>query len=187
MTFVMITTQRVLLGLTLLAAAGCRHVPVKDTGRSGVSFVEPPPAPPPKNVELSTTEQTQRMQYNEARPLKPLAMPVYPPKALAAKAGWNTVGVKITVGVDGRVTNIRPSVLAMSTPGRFADDFLAAVEVALRQWKFVPAEIQQIEPIPGLDRPVNRITGREPTEAEFDLSFTFTADGQVQGMPPTGR
>jgi outer membrane biosynthesis protein TonB len=153
---------------------------VKDSGRSAVSFVEPPPAPPAKNIEVSTSEPTNRSQYNEARPIKPLVMPIYPPKALTAKAGWNTVGVKITVGVDGRVTNIRPSVLAMSTPGRFANDFRAAVEAALRQWKFVPAEIQQIEPIQGLDIPVNRITSREPTEAEFDLSFTFTAEGRVE-------
>jgi outer membrane biosynthesis protein TonB len=169
----------VLLGLLV----GCRHVPVKDTGRSAVNFVEPPPAPAAKNVEASTSEPTSRTQYNEARPIKPLAMPVYPPKALAGRAGWNTVGVKFTVGVDGRVTNIRPSILAMSTRGRFAEDFQAAVEAALRQWKFAPAEIQYIEPIPGLDIPSNRIVRAEKTETELDVSFTFTADGHVLDVP----
>ena len=61
------------------------------------------------------------------------------------------MGVNLTVDACGRVTDIRPSIVTFSSPGSFAKDFRAAVETALQQWRFVPAEIQDIEPIPGLD------------------------------------
>lgn len=91
-----------------------------------------------------------------------------------------TVGVHVTADANGRVSDIRPSILTFTTPGRFAEDFREAVEVALGQWRFVPAEIQHPEPVPGLEPASNRIIGSENPETEFELSFTFSADGFVQ-------
>jgi len=173
--------------LLLLSLTACRHVPLPvATGGSAVTFIEPPAAPPPKVGSGEIKELVSRALYIEARPIKPLALPVYPPRALAAKARQATVGVSVTVDTSGRVTDIRSSILTFSTPGPFAGDFRAAVETALHQWRFAPAESQEIEPILGLDQPASRVTRSEKVETTLELSFTFTATGGVQ-LSPTGR
>ena len=143
-------------------------------------MVRPPPAPPPKSSPSEAKEPTGISEYFEAQPINPLLMPVYPPQALAAKAGWATVGVKITVDVTGRVADIQPSMVAFSSPGPFAEAFLKAVEVALRQWSFIPAETRKREYVENKDISYFRVTQREATETEFDSMFTFTAAGGVQ-------
>lgn len=125
-------------------------------------------------------EAKDRLDYREARLNEPTVQPVYPPRALAARAGWATVGVRITVDGDGRVSDIAPSLLTLSTPGPFADDFQAAVEVAVRQWRFRPAEIIRLEKVETPDVTYNRVASRERVETHFDLAFTFTASGGVQ-------
>ena len=173
--------------LLLLGLTACRHAPAPvATGGSAVTFIEPPAAPPPKSGASEIKEAVSHTLYIEARPIKPLALPIYPAKALAAKAGQATVGVSVTVDTSGRVTDIRSSILTFSTPGPFAGDFRAAVETALRQWRFAPAESQETEPILGLDQPATRVSRSEKVETTFELSFTFTATGGVQ-LSPTGR
>ena len=151
-----------------------------------MTFIEPPAAPPPKTGSGEIKEPVNHTLYVEARPIKPLALPIYPTKALTAKAGQAMVGVNVTVDTSGLVSDIRSSILTFSTPGPFAGDFRAAVETALRQWRFAPAESQETEPILGLDQPATRVTRSEKVEATFELSFTFTAAGGVQ-LSPTGR
>lgn len=154
------------------------------TGRSSVVFVEPPAAPPPKaGATASAKESKFTDQFREARPIEPLATPVYPPRALKAKAGWATVGVKVTVDVNGRVSEVVPSMVAISTPGPFADDFLEAVRVALKQWRFRPARIEHVETVQSAQATYNRVASSENIEAQFDLSFTFTASGGVHQTP----
>ena len=172
--------------LLLLGLTACRHAPTPVAiGSSAVSFIEPPAAPP-KVGSGEIKEPVSRTLYVEARPIQPLALPIYPTKALAAKAGQATVGVNVTVDTSGQVTEIRSSILTFSTPGPFAGDFRTAVETALRQWRFAPAESQEIEPILGLDQPATRVTRSEKVETTFELSFTFTASGGVQ-LSPTER
>jgi TonB family protein len=168
-----------------LALVGCRHAPVlADTGRSSFVMIEPPPAPPPKTSSSEVKGPISSTSYSDARPIHPLLLPVYPPKALAAKAGAATVAVKVTVDANGRVTDIRPSLLSLSTPGPFADDFRAAVETALRQWRFLPAEVREVEFLEEGGTSYSRLKRSEATEAEFDLSFTFTAAGRVEQVLP---
>ena len=172
--------------LLLLGLTACRHAPTPvTTGGSAVTFIEPP-APPAKAGSGEIKEPVSRTLYVEARPIKPLILPIYPAKALAAKAGQATVGVNVTVDTSGLVSDIRSSILTFSTPGPFAGDFRAAVETALHQWRFAPAESQEIEPILGLDQPASRVTRSEKVETTLELSFTFTATGGVQ-LSPTGR
>jgi len=61
---------------------------------------------------------------------------------------------------------------------------LDAVEAAVRQWHFRPAQITQLEdaPLPG-GGSYKRVTSRESTEAQFDLVFTFTETGKVEAPP----
>lgn len=110
---------------------------------------------------------------------EPAALPVYPAVALGARAGRNVVGVHITVDARGKVSGIRPSLLAFSTPGPFAGAFQESVEAALRQWQFTPARAEEIEIVHDGDASYNRVTGSENVETEFDLQFTFLPDGTV--------
>ena len=164
-----------------LAVVGCGHAPpvALDRGTSSFAVVEPPPAPPPKaNVE--SAEPLDRGQYRQEQLVQPAALPVYPARALKAKAGRATVGVHITVDSTGRVSNIQSSMLVFSTPGPCADDFRDAVEAALHQWRFVPARIEYIETVTSNGFAYKREINSENVDAELDLSFTFTADGKVE-------
>jgi hypothetical protein len=130
---------------------------------------------------VEAVESLDRGQYRQERLMEPAALPVYPARALKAKAGRATVGVHVTVGTNGRISSIVSSMLVFSTPGPFADDFRDAVEAALHQWKFEPARIEYIEVVQGTNGFFyNKVTRTELTESDFDLSFTFTADGRVE-------
>lgn len=164
-----------------LVLAGCRNAPpaVVDSGRSSFAFVAPPVAPPPESTgEL--VQLSDRSQWYEANLMEPHAMPVYPARALQAKAGRNIVGVHIIVDVTGHVREIRMSMLVFSTPGPFAEDFRDAVELAVRQWRFTPARAVYYEIVHDGDATYNRTTRTENVETEFDLAFTFQPDGTVR-------
>jgi hypothetical protein len=119
--------------------------------------------------------------FRQAVPLKAsVVLPVYPPRALEAKAGRATVGVQVMVDTAGLVTDIGPSLLTYNTPGTYAEDFLEAVKVAVRQWRFSPAEILQMETAKSGDYTYQRIARSTKTETKLDLSFTFTATGTVE-------
>lgn len=170
----------VLLGL--LWGAGCRHAPkIQAYGSSSFRVMEPRRPPPPEPSLKDVIEPTSRANYRDAEAIHPLVMPVYPPKALAAKAGAATVGVRVTVDPGGTVVDIRPSMLAVSvTPAKFADDFREAVEMAVRQWKFEPAKVLHLETATEGEFTYQRVTRTETIEAEFDLAFTFTTTGKVE-------
>jgi hypothetical protein len=167
--------------LLVLAAGGCRHAPPgsPETGRSSMVFIDPPMSPPPPASEGEIQQPTRRSQWREATLNQPCAMPVYPTKALQAKAGHNIVGVRIIVDPTGRVSEIRMSLLALSTPGPFAEEFRSAVEAAVRQWQFTPARAEYFEIVHEGDSTYNRVTGSENVETEFDLAFSFSTDGRV--------
>ena len=169
--------------LGLLVLAGCRHAPValedKIAGRSSFAFVDPPVGPPPES-KGEVVAPTDNSNYFEARLNEPAPMPAYPPRALKAKARLSTIGVHITVDPNGRVSDIRSSMLVFNTPGPFADDFRNAVESAVRQWEFTPARAEHFEIVHEGNATSSRRTHTENVETEFDLSFTFTADGRVE-------
>ena len=93
----------------------------------------------------------------------------------------------MTVDASGHVAEVRPSILTFSTPGPFAEEFRSAVEAALRQWRFVPAEVQETEPIVGLDQPANRnaMPGADysgwvaPSAVAEVITFLASPDNQV--------
>lgn len=171
-----------MMAATLLVAAGCRQVPVTpDPGRSSFAFVEGAG----DRAAVTVEEAKSGDYFTDARPIEPLTPPVYPARALAAKAGRVMVGVKITVDATGRVTDVGPSVLALSIPTRFDDDFQEAVRAAVLQWRFRPAQSYHVEVtrVAG-GEPELRVTRREYAETYFDVSFTFTAAGTVLGGTP---
>lgn len=174
--------QPMAAGLLIVLLGGCQNRPPEATatGASSFAFVERPVAPPARTVTTEPVEQKPVEEYREARPVYPLAHPVYPPRALKARAGRVTVGVRLTVDAAGRVSDVAPSMLVFSTPGPFADDFRAAAETAVRQWRFRPAEIERIEFVQTPTVSYSRVLGRQKVEAQLDVAFNFTAAGGVE-------
>ncbi len=167
--------------LALVAiVAGCRQVPKPESvGSSSFVFVTQPLPPPPKS-EGEAVQPEERAQYREAQLREPAVTPTYPDRALKGGAGRAFVGVHVTVDVDGRVADVRPSMFVFSTPGPFAEDFREAVEAAVRQWRFIPARAEYYEIVTEQGVTFNRVTRSETLESEFDLSFVFTAAGTVE-------
>lgn len=167
--------------LVVAFVSGCRHAPPpkEDTGRSSFAFVSAPVAPPPES-KGEVVQPMNRSQWYEATLQEPAPMPVYPPRALKAKAGRNTVGIHIIVDPAGRVREIRMSMFVFSTPGPYAEDFRDAVELAVRQWRFNPARMESFEIGRDGEATSMRMSGGENVETEFDLAFTFQPDGSVQ-------
>lgn len=176
-------TTFAVISLLSLGLAGCRHAPValddKLSGRSSFAFVDPPVGPPPASNE-KTTELADASNYYEAQLQEPAPLPVYPAPALKARARLSTIGVHITVDASGRVSDIRSSMLVFNTPGPFAEQFRDAVEHAVRQWRFTPARSEHYEIVHEGSATYSRLKSRENVDTEFDLSFTFTADGRVE-------
>lgn len=169
--------------LAMLTLSGCRHgVLSGGKGMSSFRVVEPPPDRTMPAASAEQAEPSNRAQYRDASVQeKSIVLPVYPVRALAAKAGAAQVGVRIVVGVDGAVTDIRPSLMALTiAPAGFAADFEGAVRDAVRQWKFHPARVEHTETVTTDGFTYQRVTSTELIEAEFDLSFTFTPSGKVE-------
>ena len=177
------------MGLTatgLLLVAGCQHA-VKPVARPGegtsvFSFVERPVAAAAgAATEVATMVREPVDVKVKAEPLEPLATPVYPRVALGRVGRPMTVGVRITVDDTGRVAEVGASLVAFSTGGEWAEEFRAAVEEALAQWRFRPAEFRHLEPRASKTGRGGywQITRTQPTDDGFDLAFTFTAKGDV--------
>jgi TonB family protein len=169
---------------------GCRHTVVAptapDEGTSSYKFIDPAP-PPSKKTEIAINAPRPTTQSINAQPILPLATPMYPAAALAARAGMATVGVRIVVDAAGRVAEVHPSLAILSMPSPFAAEFQAAVEAAVRQWRFHPAELRQLELVrdPGGD--FMRVASREKIEWAFDVEFTFSATGDVLTRLPATK
>lgn len=169
--------------LFVLLVQGCRHAP-PDTGASSFTVVEAQRTASSQVIVGDVGEPSAAKyaeDFRQAVPMKKtVVLPVYPARALQAKAGRATVGVQVTVDPAGQVTDIGSSLLTYNPPGPFAEDFLEAVKAAVRQWRFFPAEVLQMETAKSGDFTYQRIARRTKTETKLDLSFTFTATGGVE-------
>jgi hypothetical protein len=167
---------------TVITISGCKHAPaVRADGESQFAFLETPVARTPPKAEISTGPRQPADVLVPAEPMHPLSKPVYPSAALGRQKTPVFVGVCITVDAAGNVADIGPSLRAFSSPGPFAEEFRAAVEDAVRRWRFTPAEKRHLKPgaaPPGKDD-YWVVTRAEKTDYTFDLSFTFTTSGDV--------
>jgi hypothetical protein len=126
------------------------------------------------------TEREPVYVLDAARPIEPLAQPVYPRAALGGPAGPMLVGVRIHVDPDGRVGDVGPSPVSFSTPGPFAAEFRAAAEAAVWQWKFTPAKRRYLEPVPAGDGSSYwRTADEEKADFTLDVAITFSAEGNI--------
>jgi hypothetical protein len=162
----------------IFSLAGCES----QTGVSSLKFVDPMRAEPPVDATKLRIEVPTKV-FSDAEPIEPLALPQYPPAALAAHAGMVTIAVRITVGRDGLVKAVSRSLADVSVPTRFDRDFHSAIDAALAKWKFVPAETSVLEPVK--DGPPIVTTSTE-VETSFDVEFRFSPTGTVteKGLQP---
>lgn len=168
----------------LLALAGCRHSATEEAGTSSFTVVQAGQAAESKVIVGKVDEGDIKpaaydRDYRAAVPIRNQPLPVYPAQALKAKAGAATAGVRVTIDATGKVTDIGPSLLIFSTPGPYAQDFMAAVKAAVVGWRFHPAEIFYLERVEAPGVSYNRVTRSEKVEAQLDLAFSFTASGGV--------
>jgi hypothetical protein len=165
--------------------AACRHAaiaptaPTPEEGTSAYKFIDPALPPSKKKNEASISAARPTTQTINAQPIMPLATPIYPLAALAARAGMATVGVRIIVDVDGRVAETQPSLAILSMPSMFAAEFREAVDAAVVQWRFHPAELRQLELVTDPGGDFMRVASREKVPWAFDVEFTFNATGNV--------
>ncbi len=160
---------------------GCRHVPVpvaaRMEGRGAFEFVRPPAAPerdvPKGEVKRLPTDD----EFVAPRAIGRLAEPVYPAVALAAGAGPVTLGLRLVVDTEGKVTDVSQSLLAFSTPTPWAAEFRAAAEAAVAQWRFRPAELRHFTTVTNAQGTYRSMTDSEKTEWALHVAFTFNATG----------
>lgn len=172
----------------LAASTGCRHATATPAatppeGRSRFEFVKPSPAPENAEAKITAGEALAKDEYVAPRAVGALATPVYPAEALAAGEGPVTLAVRLVVGTEGRVTEVGRSVLAWSTPTRFDGAFFGAVEAAVRQWRFRPAEIRHFTTVTNGAGTYRSLAGSELTEWALHVTFTFDATGGVVTAP----
>jgi hypothetical protein len=160
---------------------GCRHAST-GVGEGVSSFQFGPAAVPLEKTQakVSMGISTSRDVLVDAQPIEPLAKPVYPKIARAAKLGVVTVAVQITIDAEGRVANVTPSLSQLAMPRRFSREFEDAVEAALAQWRFTPSELRHMEEAPGAEGGTYlRLARREKIEAKGEVVFTFNDTGEV--------
>jgi hypothetical protein len=106
-----------------------------------------------------------------------LAKPAYPPEALAAHAGKCVVYVTITIDAKGDVTEVLRSWQRLTLPNKCSGQFFAAVEGAVRSWRFVPARNVYWQKVGDNDL---KYLSAETIPAQTDIKFTFEASGGVR-------
>lgn len=169
-------------GAAAALLVSCHHAPtaLRFEGSSSFTIVEPPASAARPEAKSEANARQVAKTLLVARPIEPLAKPIYPPSALGRETLPVTVGVRIIVDAEGRVADVRMSPVLISTPTPRLEEFRAAVEAALAQWRFRPAELRRLAPITdATGAPAWVLLSREKTDYGFDVSFVFQASGEV--------
>ena len=161
--------------LILLLGGGCA---AHWSGTSAGEIVPPPPVPvTPSDPNQKLTQADQTLDYIDARPKAPMPIPVYPPKALAAKLGAYTLFLTLTIDEQGNATDIHPSPSRIELPNAYSEAFFEAARDALQTWTFQPAKRVYWRKEPGKEREYLRT---EPDTVTFEVKYTFDASGKVR-------
>jgi hypothetical protein len=114
--------------------------------------------------------------FVDAKPIEPLAAPIYPTGSSKPDNGAVTIRVRIVVGADGRVEEVGRSMADLAPPTAFSRECFEAVKDAVARWRFEPAQLAVVRPQPN-GRPV--IVSSTPTERPFEIAVTFSSSGRV--------
>jgi len=161
-----------------LILSGCHQVQTPPaSGQGSFEFTQRPAGTRIGEGQAVLTGSEPKDVFIPATPDGPLAVPVYPPAALAAHAGRVTVVLEITIGTDGRVGDVRPGMAGIPFGGPFSAQFQAAAEAAMARWRFRPAELRHIEPREEGGETIWSMVFTEKRELTTEVSFTFTETG----------
>ncbi len=172
--------------MCLWALAGCQHVdvaPLVPQETTFQIFTGKGTEEPPGGDENADTmgELSEGEIFKPAQAILPLAVPVYPSISVDGRGRLVRVGVGLVIDQTGRVTEVKPSMVYLSTPHPEAKTFFDAVKTAVEKWKFIPAQSVKIEQATGDDGGTWWRAGRsEPVETSGEVLFTFTATGEVK-------
>jgi hypothetical protein len=171
------TTRVMALGVVMLT--GCRHEVAPTVSRTaGVGryeFVAPPPAADDGKLQLATKELLTKDEFVPPRALGVLEEPGYPAAALAARVGPVSLGLRLVVDETGKVSDISSSGLIFSLPAPLEGEFRAAIETAVRQWRFRPAEVRHFTTVTNNAGTYRSLAGTETTEWALHVMFRFDA------------
>jgi hypothetical protein len=141
-------------------------------------MLEPLSTPPPKS-EAKGEVTASNVVINPIPPsiVGHLIEPIYPRSALAAHAGECVVYATLTIDNQGTVSDVTPSWQRVNIPNAFSDQFIDAIRVAARAWKFEPARNVYWEK----DRDGDlKYVSTETLSANIDIKFIFEATGRVR-------
>jgi hypothetical protein len=152
-----------------------------ERGFTSMEFITEPRSDIPAGQELQPP-----------RPKDELALPQYPPEALAAQTKPTTVFLRFVINENGNVTEIKEIPNMPAPAGPFAAAFLTAAEQAVRSWEFHPAEWQWLadgRDLNGDGHPdYRRLLKTERIPVYLDVRFDFeivAGKGRIQiGNPP---
>jgi hypothetical protein len=168
-----------------LILAGCHQVPgTMASGRSSFEFMKPPSGTQGGEGKAELMGSVPKDVFVQATPDRALAVPVYPPAALAAHAGRVTLVLQITIDTEGRVTNVLPGLAGVPVSGPFADQFRAAAEAAMAQWRFRPAELRHIVPRQDGADTIWSLASTEKCEMTTEVAFTETGGAVLETGKP---
>lgn len=160
---------------------GCATKPLSTAapveGRAGFEFERPPPDAAAQDAKVAAQETLGRDEWVPPRALGKLAEPAYPAAALAAGAGPVTMGMRVVVDTEGKVAEVAPSMRAWSTPTPWAAEFRTAIEAAVAQWRFRPAEVRHFTTVTNAEGSYRSMTGSEKTEWALHVTFSFKVSG----------
>jgi hypothetical protein len=141
-------------------------------------MLEPIVKPPPKSGAKGEVAAS-NIVINPIPPssIGDLLKPVYPPAALAAHAGECVISVTLTIDSQGLVSEVAPSWQRVNIPNRFSDQFIEAIRLAVRSWRFEPARNVYWEKDGSGDL---KYLSTETLSAQTDVRFTFEASGGVR-------
>jgi len=156
-------------------SGGCHGV--AQQGQSSIELLEPIASPQAKTSRK--VEASKDIVVDEIAPslIGEMTKPIYPPDALAARAGECVIYVTITIDAKGRVSDVTPSWDRLNLPGRFTEAFLEAIRVAVASWNFEPTRLVYWERS-GTDE--NKYLYAEVVPSRTDIKFTFAATGKVR-------
>ena len=166
------------------------QTPDPSRGEASFRFLLDPEASPGPSLEPN-------QEFLPPTPIDALRPPAYPEAPLRVGFGSSTVVVRILVGPEGNVVEVRDSPVMEYTPGPFAASFRAATEEAVRAWRFVPGEIRTLvdgKDIDGDGKPDYKIRVSSVLVPVFyDVRFDFEivrGEGRVRTRsldPPARR
>jgi hypothetical protein len=175
-------TSFVLAGVAVSLALACGPTRLPPTPP------QTPPPPPPSRTGVATyafvfdpshpaATLAEDVRFLRPVPRGELAPPAYPDDALRAGDGPHRELVRIVIDDNGTVADVGDSPLGASDGGRHAASFRAAVDGAVRRWRFQPGLLRKVGPGNDLDgdgKPDYVVTtAQEPVPVYYDVGFTF--------------